>query len=50
MERTALQKLVDWNSNKRKKPLIVWGAAGWKNLSDTGAFRKKNIIRIDMFM
>ena len=26
MERTALQKLVDWNSNKRKKPLIVWGA------------------------
>lgn len=26
MERTALQKLVDWNGNKRKKPLIVWGA------------------------
>lgn len=26
MQRTALQKLVDWNSNKRKKPLIVWGA------------------------
>lgn len=26
MERTALQKLVDWNCNKRKKPLIVWGA------------------------
>ena len=26
MERTALQKLVDWNSNKRTKPLIVWGA------------------------
>ena len=26
MERIALQKLVDWNSNKRKKPLIVWGA------------------------
>ena len=26
MERTALQRLVDWNGNKRKKPLIVWGA------------------------
>lgn len=26
MERTALQKLVEWNNNKRKKPLIVWGA------------------------
>ena len=26
MERIALQKLIDWNSNKRKKPLIVWGA------------------------
>lgn len=26
MERTALQKLEDWDSNKRKKPLIVWGA------------------------
>ena len=26
MERIALQKLVDWNNNKRKKPLIVWGA------------------------
>ncbi len=26
MERTALQKLTDWYSNKRKKPLIVWGA------------------------
>ena len=26
MERTALQKLTDWNGNKRKKPLIVWGA------------------------
>ncbi|MBQ2391780.1 MAG: ATP-binding protein [Clostridia bacterium] len=26
MERNALQKLVDWNNNKRKKPLIVWGA------------------------
>ncbi len=26
MERFALQKLMDWNHNKRKKPLIVWGA------------------------
>ena len=26
MERIALQKLVTWNENKRKKPLIVWGA------------------------
>lgn len=26
MERIALQKLIDWNNNKRKKPLIIWGA------------------------
>lgn len=26
MERNALQKLIDWNNNKRRKPLIVWGA------------------------
>lgn len=26
MERIALQKLIDWNNNKHKKPLIVWGA------------------------
>lgn len=26
MERNATQKLIDWNHNKRKKPLIVWGA------------------------
>ena len=26
MERNTLQKLIDWNNNKRKKPLIVWGA------------------------
>lgn len=26
MERITLQKLIDWNNNKRKKPLIVWGA------------------------
>ena len=25
MERNATQKLIDWNNNKRKKPLIVWG-------------------------
>lgn len=26
MERNALQNLIDWKNNKRKKPLIVWGA------------------------
>lgn len=26
MERIGLQKLVDWNNNIHKKPLIVWGA------------------------
>ena len=26
MERIALQELIVWNDNKRKKPLIVWGA------------------------
>lgn len=26
MERNALQKLIAWNNNSRKKPLIVWGA------------------------
>lgn len=26
MERIALQKLVAWNNDPRKKPLIVWGA------------------------
>lgn len=26
MERIALQELINWNDNKRKKPLIVWGA------------------------
>ena len=26
MERNATQKLVEWNQNKRRKPLIVWGA------------------------
>lgn len=26
MKRKALQDLVEWNKNKRRKPLIVWGA------------------------
>lgn len=26
MERNAMQKLIEWNNNQRKKPLIVWGA------------------------
>ena len=26
MERNALQRLIEWNNNKHKKPLIVWGA------------------------
>ena len=26
MERIALQQLTDWNNNKRKKPVIIWGA------------------------
>ena len=26
MERVALQNLIDWNNNPRRKPLIVWGA------------------------
>lgn len=26
MERNALQQLIDWNNNQRRKPLIVWGA------------------------
>ena len=26
MERIALQKLIDWDKDKRKKPLIIWGA------------------------
>lgn len=26
MERIALQKLIAWNENPKKKPLIVWGA------------------------
>lgn len=26
MERNAAKKLIEWNNNKRKKPLIVWGA------------------------
>lgn len=26
MERLAIQNLIKWNENKRRKPLIVWGA------------------------
>ncbi len=26
MERLAMQKLIKWNNNKKRKPLIVWGA------------------------
>lgn len=26
MERIALQKLIDWKENKKRKPLMVWGA------------------------
>lgn len=26
MKRNAQQQLIDWNNNKRRKPLIVWGA------------------------
>lgn len=26
MERNATEKLIDWNNNSRRKPLIVWGA------------------------
>lgn len=26
MERIALQQLIDWNSDKQRKPLIIWGA------------------------
>lgn len=26
MERSALQNLIEWNHDKRRKPLIVWGA------------------------
>ncbi len=26
MERIQMQNLIDWNNNKKRKPLIVWGA------------------------
>lgn len=26
MDRFSLQKLIDWNKNKHRKPLIIWGA------------------------
>lgn len=52
MERIALQKLNDWNNNKRRKPLIVWGARQvgktylvQKLFADT--YYKNNYIYID---
>lgn len=52
MERNALQKLIDWNSNNRKKPLIVWGARQVGKtylIKDIFAetYYKKNYIYID---
>lgn len=26
MERIALQTLIDWNNDKHRKPMIIWGA------------------------
>ncbi|MEI3412464.1 MAG: hypothetical protein V8Q57_04130 [Blautia sp.] len=40
MERIALQKLIDWNNSKRKKPLIIWGQTGWQNLSGRRTLQK----------
>lgn len=52
MERTAIQKLIKWNSSKRRKPLIVWGARQVgktylikKIFADT--FYKNNYIYVD---
>lgn len=45
MERIALQKLIDWNENQKKKPLIVWGA---RQVGKT--YLVKDIIRIIIFM
>jgi len=37
MKRNAMQSLVEWKQDKRRKPLIVMGRrTGWKNLSDQG--------------
>lgn len=52
MERIALQKLIDWNNNKRKKPLIIWGArqVGKTYLAEelfAKAYYKDNYIYID---
>lgn len=52
MERIALQKLIDWNINKKKKPLIVWGARQVGKtylIKDIFAetYYKKNYIYID---
>lgn len=52
MERIALQKLIDWNESKKKKPLIVWGARQVGKtylIKDIFAetYYKKNYIYID---
>ena len=52
MERIALQKLIDWNINKKKKPLSVWGARQVGKtylIKDIFAetYYKKNYIYID---
>ena len=52
MERNALQKLIEWNNNSRKKPLIIWGArqVGKTYLVEelfAKTFYKNNYIYID---
>lgn len=52
MERIALQNLIDWNKNPKKKPLIVWGARQVGKtylIKDIFAetYYKKNYIYID---
>lgn len=52
MERIALQKLITWNNNKRKKPLIIWGArqVGKTYLAEelfAKTYYKNNYIYID---
>ena len=52
MERIALQKLIEWSENKRRKPLIVWGArqVGKTYLVEelfAKAYYKNNYIYVD---
>lgn len=52
MERIALRKLITWNNNKRKKPLIIWGArqVGKTYLAEelfAKTYYKNNYIYID---